>query len=62
MPTDTKKPTKDEQFIKMHHALGLIAFERKGPDGGYVSRRDQVAMARRVLVECGLEWSVNGAL
>lgn len=48
--------TKEEQFETMRVALGTIAFERKSATGGYISRRDLVALARRALTECLLDW------
>lgn len=40
---------------RMRRALAIIAFERKGVKGGYISRRDLVNIARRTLIECGID-------
>lgn len=43
----------------LHEALGCIAFDRKNAVGGYLSRAQMVEMARRALIEAGLDWPIR---
>lgn len=50
----------EEKYVKLRAALQHIARDRNALRGGYLARWMIVEIARKVLLECGHDWTDEG--